>query len=351
MTSPDGISWTTRTSAADNSWVGLTWSPALSLFCAVASSGTGNRVMTSPDGISWTTRTSAADNSWVDITWSPELSLFCVVSVTGTGNRVMTSPDGISWTTRTSAANNDWRGLTWSPELGVFCAIGGSGTGDRVMTNVPDLSSFNQNTTIGTRGVTTTTIDGNQLDIGQSSYQTNLGKYASEVNIGSLESSMNINGYNFQKCGLWCRKTEQQNNLASYSIIDFEFNTDSTNLSYSFGSDPPTIPDNDGVININRRGVYHITAGFTALDSTFADQSHMSIRILSGGVIYAYHRIRASGTKSQSMSVSGTLYFDVGDTFTIDGRSEAGTADINSVNLPATVSVILVSDLGGAITG
>ena len=47
MTSPDGINWTTRASAADNSWFTCQWSPQLGLFCAVANSGTGNRAMTS----------------------------------------------------------------------------------------------------------------------------------------------------------------------------------------------------------------------------------------------------------------------------------------------------------------
>jgi len=39
----------------------------------------------------WTIRTSAADNSWRSVCWSPELSLFCAVAITGVGNRVMTS--------------------------------------------------------------------------------------------------------------------------------------------------------------------------------------------------------------------------------------------------------------------
>ncbi|MEK7514563.1 MAG: hypothetical protein AAB587_01965, partial [Patescibacteria group bacterium] len=91
MTSPDGITWTLRTSAADNDWRSVVWSPGLSLFVAVATSGTGNRVMTSPDGITWTLRTSAADIEWHSVAWSPGLSLFVVVANTGTGNRVMTS--------------------------------------------------------------------------------------------------------------------------------------------------------------------------------------------------------------------------------------------------------------------
>jgi len=45
MTSPDGINWTLRTSAADNNWLGVTYGNGL--FVAVANTGTGNRVMTS----------------------------------------------------------------------------------------------------------------------------------------------------------------------------------------------------------------------------------------------------------------------------------------------------------------
>ena len=137
MTSLDGINWTIRTSAEDNNWASIAWSPALSLFVAVANTGTDNRVMTSPDGINWTIRTSAADNSWLGITWSPELSLFAAVASSGTDNRVMTSPDGINWTSRTSAADNGWNSIAWSPELGLFVAVANSGTGNRVMTS-PD---------------------------------------------------------------------------------------------------------------------------------------------------------------------------------------------------------------------
>ena len=137
MTSPDGITWTIRRSAADNIWTGLAWSPSLSLFVATSQSGTGNRVMTSPDGVNWTSRTSPADNNWSSVVWSSSLSLFVSVSNTGTGNRVMTSPDGISWTTRTSAADNAWQSVAWSPTLSLFVATSTSGTGNRVMTS-PD---------------------------------------------------------------------------------------------------------------------------------------------------------------------------------------------------------------------
>jgi hypothetical protein len=45
MTSSDGITWTARTSAADNTWNSVTYGNFI--FVAVAQTGTGNRVMTS----------------------------------------------------------------------------------------------------------------------------------------------------------------------------------------------------------------------------------------------------------------------------------------------------------------
>ena len=96
----------------------------------------GNRVMTSPDGAAWTVRTSAADNGWMNVAWSPELGLFCAVANTGSSNRVMTSPDGLTWTSGSSAADNNWTSLCWAPDLGLFAAIGNSGSGTRAMTSV-----------------------------------------------------------------------------------------------------------------------------------------------------------------------------------------------------------------------
>jgi len=45
--------------------------------------------MTSPDAIVWTSRASAADNSWTSVTYGN--GLFVAIAYTGTGNRVMTS--------------------------------------------------------------------------------------------------------------------------------------------------------------------------------------------------------------------------------------------------------------------
>jgi hypothetical protein len=100
MTSPDGITWTARTSSpTDNNWRSVTYGNGL--FVAVAGSVTGNGVMTSPDGITWTARTSPTDNIWLSVAY--ENGIFVAVSYTGTGNRVMTS-GVIGLAARTTAA-------------------------------------------------------------------------------------------------------------------------------------------------------------------------------------------------------------------------------------------------------
>ena len=60
MTSPDGITWTIRTSAADNQWLSVAYGNGL--WAAVSNDGTGNRVMTS-GLIGLAERTTAAANA------------------------------------------------------------------------------------------------------------------------------------------------------------------------------------------------------------------------------------------------------------------------------------------------
>ena len=136
MSSNDGITWSMRATPANNDWKAVCWGGQLlaQLFVAVADSGTGNRVMTSPDGITWTIRTSAADNDWKAVCWSDTLALFAAVASSGVGNRVMTSPDGINWTSRTSAADKHWNGIAWNGT--VFAAVcDGDGSFHQVMTS------------------------------------------------------------------------------------------------------------------------------------------------------------------------------------------------------------------------
>jgi hypothetical protein len=103
------------------------------LLVAVAESGTGNRVMTSPNGITWTTQTSAADDTWQSICWAAELGLLVAVSREGS---VMTSPDGITWRTRTGTGTTDtWRSICWAAELGLLVAVALGGAVNRAITS------------------------------------------------------------------------------------------------------------------------------------------------------------------------------------------------------------------------
>ncbi len=54
----------------------------------MATSGTGNRVMTSPDGITWTAQTSAANNNWQQVVWGGPAGQEKFVAVANSGTRL-----------------------------------------------------------------------------------------------------------------------------------------------------------------------------------------------------------------------------------------------------------------------
>ena len=146
MTSEDGITWTSRTSAADNNWFSVAYGKdgnEKPLWVAVAAGGTAGRVMTSPDGIHWTGRDPGSDNngkSWLSVAYGQdgnEKPLWVAVATGGTaGDRVMTSPDGIEWTARTAAADSrQWRSVAYGNGLWVAVDMGFNGPGVQVMTS------------------------------------------------------------------------------------------------------------------------------------------------------------------------------------------------------------------------
>jgi len=145
-----GVTWTSRTSAADNVWRAVTWGgPAgQETFVAVAQSGVGNRVMTSPDGSTWTSRSSAAGSDWLSVAWggpAGQEKFVAVAQTAASSARVMTSPDGVTWTLQ-SATDSDWTSVVWAGPAGQqqFVAVARAGT-DRVMTS-PDGVSWTART-------------------------------------------------------------------------------------------------------------------------------------------------------------------------------------------------------------
>jgi len=113
MTSPDGITWTERTSASGSTW----WTSVASIGPQVVAVSDTNGApyvgMYSPDAISWTQSTLPATNNWRCV--RNNLSTYVAVSDSGVGNRVMTSTDGINWASQVSAADNAWKEVVWGP--------------------------------------------------------------------------------------------------------------------------------------------------------------------------------------------------------------------------------------------
>jgi len=120
--------WSFYDTPNDNQWNSVDWSSSLGLFCAVASSGTGTRVMTSLDGKNWTTRTSAADYTWLKVKWIPHANLFvAIASAGGTTDKIMTSANGTGWNLRTTS-NQSYVDLTFSKRLSLIVAVANTGT-------------------------------------------------------------------------------------------------------------------------------------------------------------------------------------------------------------------------------
>lgn len=137
-TSPDGVTWTDRTSPLDGGAAGaIVWVEDLGLFVAGGRSVDYSKcIVTSPDGITWTARTSPFDgvgtptqNGVVSFAWSPTLGVLVAGGVTdgaGTPHTVIaTSTDGIAWTARTTpldSASFTANSVVWSSTFGVFFA-------------------------------------------------------------------------------------------------------------------------------------------------------------------------------------------------------------------------------------
>jgi hypothetical protein len=134
-TSPDGITWTSRSIPAVKTWSSIAYAPALSMFAAVATDGDSNSVMTSTDGSNWTLRTCPASNTWKSITWSPEWASFVAVANSGS-TPVMSSKDGVTWVSYSAPAST-WVGVVWSSNLNRFAAIANQNNPTSMITTIP----------------------------------------------------------------------------------------------------------------------------------------------------------------------------------------------------------------------
>lgn len=115
-TSPDGITWTPRTSGTTvQSLFCVTWSGTQ--FVAGATSG---RLYTSPDGITWTERTTPTTRHQRGVIWNGTQFL----SV-GESNTALTSPDGVTWTLRGSTGGSNNFAVAWSGTIYLTACLKG----------------------------------------------------------------------------------------------------------------------------------------------------------------------------------------------------------------------------------
>ncbi len=105
----------------------VAYSPTLDIFAALGD----DEAASSPDGTSWTQRTSPNAKTWGTVIWWDELALFVGgAQDTGTTN-LATSPDGINWTIRATPGNTSVSDLAVAPS-GPDAIMGGRHTNDPV---------------------------------------------------------------------------------------------------------------------------------------------------------------------------------------------------------------------------
>lgn len=118
-TSPDGITWTTHGAIPITQPTALTYHPIAGLYVA----GTlGGQVYTSPNGLAWTLRTSPSASLLAGAAYGLGL-----VAMVGLGGIVFTSQDCVTWTTRATnvvLSTDQLYAITFSGDRFVACGAG-----------------------------------------------------------------------------------------------------------------------------------------------------------------------------------------------------------------------------------
>jgi hypothetical protein len=222
ITSPNGINWTTQTSSLNtNIWYGITYAitgstSASGIFVAVGASGGGDKtgsIMTSPDAVTWTSRTSSINgtNVFGDITYASGTFVIVGGGYSDRYSCIMTSPNGINWTTRTSSVaepnSNYWRGITYAS--GTFVAVnsGGSSITSSIMTSPDGITWTSKTSSISVGLYAVTYASGTVVAVGHSTNPTksiitsttnNVLDYTTVIKIGINtnipSASLHVNG-------------------------------------------------------------------------------------------------------------------------------------------------------------
>jgi hypothetical protein len=111
----DGIHFVEQATPPAGIGANVLWSPRLGLFIARAAASLTQNVMTSPDGVTWTARTSPNMSTIVFAESNNRIVAAGTVSPFS-----MWSDDGITWTTTLSTLAAQCRGVSYSPEQAIW---------------------------------------------------------------------------------------------------------------------------------------------------------------------------------------------------------------------------------------
>jgi hypothetical protein len=153
LTSPDGFTWTSRTSGVKKMLYAV--SANATVFVAV---GEGGTILTSTNGTSWTSRTSKTTSDLHGVAWSG--TTFVAAGYT---SAVVTSTDGTSWTSRTLGTDTDLNGVAWGN--GKFVAAGFDGMNGTVNTS-PNGTTWTSQTIDAPNGLLSVAWCGNAFIAG-----------------------------------------------------------------------------------------------------------------------------------------------------------------------------------------
>lgn len=124
-TSPDGITWTSRT-VTGTTWAIYDAAFGASTWVAVGAAGTpsSTTLYTSPDGVTWTSRTNPLGSEAEQSAICFGNGLFLLV---GRNGSIYTSPDGITWTVQTGAFADFGQVATVAASSSLFVIAQGAG--------------------------------------------------------------------------------------------------------------------------------------------------------------------------------------------------------------------------------